>query len=62
MHAMLQSKVRGEANLLVLSPSEEASEVGPDISNIDGVCYVQVPNRPADAAIWEVPVKGSALR
>ncbi|GJE71249.1 DUF1796 family putative cysteine peptidase [Methylorubrum podarium] len=62
LYSTLKSKTSGEANLLVLCPVDGASGVGPDISSVDGVCYVQVPNRPADDGLWDEVLKGISLR
>lgn len=62
LHPVLSTLTSGRADLLVLQPLPDAHSVGDRDIGVDGVCVVEVPNAPADKAIWDEVLQGMSLR
>lgn len=61
LHSVLSSMTGGTTHLLVLQPNVEVTSVTPLDIDHDGVCFVSVPNSPADFIIWDEILRGMSL-
>lgn len=61
LRSVLSGVVAGEADILVLQPAADVSSVTDLELDAAGVCCVQVPNVPADSAIWGRVLHGMSL-
>ncbi|MER2251881.1 DUF1796 family putative cysteine peptidase [Methylorubrum podarium] len=61
IHRSLSDATRGRADLLILRPAANAEVITDLEDERDGICVVEVPNRPADCAIWDEILQGMSL-
>lgn len=63
LHPLLSEMTGGKADLLLLKTIEGDESVPIKDMEIeeDGICVVQVPNRPNDSTIWDQVMKGMSL-